>query len=929
MPIRHPPENRVPPVARKKSGSKSRRPRIVKYEQPPETFFRRWRRRIFRRAVIIPIVFLTTVTIGVLGYYWHVFSKRIDQLLSGEIYTRSAGIYAAPKPLFVGENLSVDDLVSYLKRVGYVEKSQQADSERGRYKIDGTNVEVEPSADASVDGQNIFPRLSIQFARGGKGIAALSDLKSGAKFDRTQLEPELISSVAGQERSKRKVIGFKDIPKNLVNAIVTTEDRSFFEHHGVNFRGILRALLHRYSSDSNSPIAEQGGSGITQQLVKNLLLSPERTLRRKLSEAYMSIILETRLNKEQIFELYCNQIYLGQQTGFSIDGVGEAASAYFGKDVTALTLSESAFLAGLIRSPNRYNPYKDNATATSRRNQVLDSMVETGAITPEQAAQAKAEPLKVAPTKGRVDSSDAPYFADYVESQLNEIIPEQDAIQHRRIYTTIDMDLQRAAYTAITNRLNALDNLYAKRKIAPGTVQASLVAMNPKTGEIIAMVGGRDYTKSQLNHVTEAKRQPGSVFKPFVYATALNTAYDPIPRVITPATIYKDEPKTFMVGNQEYSPGNFGDKYSNAPVTLRDALAHSLNVVTVEVAQEVTIGRVMNLAAKDGMPKPQTPYLAMALGTNEATPLQVASAYTAFASNGVRTTPIAINRVTDGKGTTIKQLTGTKNEVLKPEVAFVLTSMLKDVVNRGTAAKLGSFGLKNIPGKLGLAGKTGTSHDGWFAGYTPNLVCVVWVGFDDNSQLGLTGADSALPIWADFMNAALSLHPEWAGDWQMPGGVQTAEIDTTTGQLASADSKNKRTEFFLSGTAPATDKNSAADETVTETDGGKVDDNKDDGGFTYEPAPLPESPPEASPGKPPKLQGRGARATDEAARLQGTITLDIDPTTGLIADPTVCPIIRSKTFIIGQEPRKYCGPQYHTGKAVAPSETRPRVVTPR
>jgi penicillin-binding protein 1B len=934
MPIRHPPENRVPPVARKKSGSKSRRPRIVKYEQPPEGFFQRWRRRLFRRAVIIPIVFLTTVTIGILGYYWHVFSKRIDQLLNGEIFTRSAGIYAAPKPLFVGENLSVDDLVNYLKRVGYVEKSQQADSVRGRYKIDGTNLEIEPSADASVDGQNLFPQLRVQFGRGGKGIAALSDLKSDAKFDRTQLEPELISSVAGQERSKRKVIGFNDIPKNLVNAIVTTEDRSFFEHHGVNFRGIIRALLHRYSSDSNSPIAEQGGSGITQQLVKNLLLSPERTLRRKLSEAYMSIILETRLNKEQIFELYCNQVYLGQQSGFSINGMGEAATAYFGKDVTALTLSESAFLAGLIRSPNRYNPYKDLTTATSRRNQVLDSMIETSAITPEQATEAKSEPLKIAPTKGRVDSSDAPYFADYVEGQLSDIIPEQDAIQHRRIYTTIDMDLQRAAYAAITNRLNALDTLYAKRKIAPGTVQASLVAMNPKTGEIIAMVGGRDYTKSQLNHITEAKRQPGSVFKPFVYATALNTAYDPIPRVITPATVYKDEPKTFTVGNQEYSPGNMGDKYSNQLVTLRDALAHSLNVITVEVAQEVSIGRVMNLAAKAGMPKPQTAYLAMALGTNEATPLQVASAYTAFASNGIRTTPIAINRVTDGKGTTIKQLTGTKNEVLKPEVAYVLTSMLKDVVNRGTAAKLGSFGLKNIPGKLGLAGKTGTSHDGWFAGYTPNLVCVVWVGFDDNSQLGLTGADSALPIWADFMNAALSLHPEWAGDWQMPGGVETAEIDTSTGQLAAADSKTKRTEFFVNGTAPSTDKNSPIDETTTEVDaskvdGGKVEGNKDDGGFDYEPAPLPESPPEALPSKPPKLQARGAQSADGAARLQGTITLDIDPTTGLIADPTVCPIIRSKTFIIGQEPRKYCGPQYHTGKAVAPSETRPRVVAPR
>ncbi|HEX8844163.1 MAG TPA: PBP1A family penicillin-binding protein [Pyrinomonadaceae bacterium] len=925
MPIRHPPEDRVPPVAgKKKNGSKSRRPRIVKYEEktPQTGFVRRTLRRIFRPPVVIALSLITATLIGILAYYWVIFSRRIDKLLSGDIYTRSAGIYAAPKQLFVGENLSVDDLVTYLKRVGYVEKSQQADSSRGRYKIDGATVEVEPSADSMVDGQSIFPRLRVQFTNGGKGITGINDLQSNAKYERAQLEPELISSVAGQERSKRRVIGFKDLPKTLVNAIVATEDRSFFEHHGVNFRGIMRALFKR-NSDPNSPIAQQGGSGITQQLVKNLLLSPERTLRRKLSEAYMSIILETRLNKEQIFELYCNQVYLGQQAGFSINGVGEAASAYFGKDVTALSLSESAFLAGLIRSPNRYNPYKELETATSRRNQVLDSMIETGAITSEQAAQAKAEPLKVAPTKGRVDASDAPYFADYVENQLGDIIQEEGAAQHRRIYTTIDMDLQRAAYAAVTKQLDLLDKIFAKRKIPPGTLQASLVAMNPRTGEIVAMVGGRDYTKSQLNHVTEAKRQPGSVFKPFVYATALNTAYDPVPRIITPATMYKDAPQTFTVGNQEYSPGNFGDKYSNQPVTLRDALTKSLNVVTVEVAQEVTIGRVMNLAAKAGLPKPQKAYLAMALGTNEATPLQVASAYTAFAAGGVRTTPIAISRVTDGRGTTITQLTGTKNEVVRPEVAYVLTSMLKDVVNRGTAAKLSSYGLRNVSGKLGLAGKTGTSRDGWFAGYTPNLVCVVWVGFDDNSQLGLTGAEAALPIFAEFMNSALAAHPEWAGDWQMPGGIQTTEIDPRTGQLATAESPARRAELFLNGTAPSTDDNASPEEIVAEGDDGKSADK-----IEYEPAPLPEATPVTDQRKPPKQEGRGATQADGETGLRGTITLDIDPTTGLIADPEVCPVIRSRTFIFGQEPRKYCGPEYHNNKANQPQGTRPRTVAP-
>ncbi len=912
--IRHPPEDRVPPVARK-NGGKSRRHKIVKYQQPPVGFFRRWARRIFRPPVVIALVFITTVTIGVLGYYWYVFSERIDQLLNGEIFTRSAGIYAAPKQLFVGESLTVDDLVAYLKRAGYVEKAQQADAARGRYAVKGDAVEVEPSAEMMVDGQRTFPRLRVQFR--GKEVAGLADLQGGPPLERAQLEPELISSVTGQERAKRKVVGFKDLPKHLVDAVITTEDRSFFQHYGVNFRGIIRALLRRTGSDQNSPVAQQGGSGITQQLVKNLLLSPERTLRRKLSEAYMSIILETRLTKEQIFELYCNQIYLGQQSGFSINGVGEAASAYFNKDVTTLTLPEAAFIAGLIRSPNRYNPYKDVETATARRNQVLDSMVETSAITKEQAEAAKAEPLKVSPTKGRVDTTDAPYFADYVQTQLGDVIGEQGARQHLRIYTTVDMDLQRAAYTAVTKQLAALDKLYAK-KVPPGTLQAALVAMNPETGAVVAMVGGRDYSKSQLNRVTEARRQPGSVFKPFVYATALNTAYDPVPRVITPATVYKDEPKTFTVGDQEYSPGNFGDKYSNAPVTLRDALVRSLNVVTVEVAQEVTIGRVMNLAAKAGMPKPPKPYLAMALGTNEATPLQVASAYTAFAANGSRTTPVAISRVTTGSGTTVAQLTGTRNEVVRPQVAYVLTDMLKDVVNRGTAAKLNARGLKNVPGKFGIAGKTGTSRDGWFAGYTPHLVCVVWVGFDDNSQLGLTGADAALPIFADFMNAALASHPEWAGDWERPAGLEEAEIDPRTGQLAAADATAKRTEFFINGTAPGDE---TGEEVAVEDAAPEDDADTGDGEFDYEPAPPPVVLPEAAPRKP---EGKGGGREDRDTVLDGTITLDIDPTTGLIADPSVCPVIRSKTYVIGQEPRKYCGPEYHNGKTIQPSETRPR-----
>jgi penicillin-binding protein 1B len=913
MAIRHPPEDHIPRVVR---GGSLPPPRVVRYEEPQPGFFRRFVRLLLRPYFVIPVLLCVVLVVTVLAYYWIIFSARIDNLLKGEVYTRSAGIYAGPKQIHAGQNISQEELLAYLKRAGYVERGQQGDSARGRYVIDGTTVEIDPGQDSVLDSAQTFQPLKVHFIQGGKSIGSITGKDGNARLDKAQVEPELISSVTGRERAKRRVVGYNDLPPDLVSAITVTEDRSFFEHHGINIRGILRALLRRYDSDPNSPIARQGGSSITQQLVKNLLLSPEQTLKRKLAEAYMSVILETRLSKQDIFALYCNQVYLGQQSGFSINGFGEAASAYFNKDVTNLSLPESAFLAGLIRSPNRYNPYHDIDTATARRNQVLESMGETSAITTDQAKQAEGVELKLATTKGRIDISDAPYFADYVQNQLGDLISGQGA-DHLRIYTSVDMDLQRAAYAAVTKQLASLDKIEAKR-VPEGTVQAALVAMNAHTGEIVAMVGGRDYSKSQLNRA-EALRQPGSAFKPFVYATALNTAYDPIPRVITPATVFKDEPKTFTYDNQEYSPGNMGDKYSMQPVTLRDAMVHSLNVVTVDVAMEVTIGRVMNLAAKAGLPRVAHAYPAMALGTAEATPLQVASAYTAFAANGTRTAPLAIDRITTGTGMTIAQPTAQKNEVLRPEIAYVMTSFMKDVVNRGTGAPIRARGFK-----FNVAGKTGTSRDGWFAGYTPDLVCVVWVGFDDGSQLGLTGAASALPIWADFMSAALNTHPEWTGDWQMPEGVQQADIDPTTGQLAKADTINKRSELFIGGTLPG--ENS---DTPTEmADGPPELDGEGTGNKPQtEPATLPEPVPTEPPRKPtPKndsrLNSRDFGDGDASPKLQGTITLDIDPTTGLIAVDS-CPVIRTKTFIIGQEPRKYCGPEYHRKSQPSPQARAP------
>jgi penicillin-binding protein 1B len=434
-------------------------------------------------------------------------------------------------------------------------------------------------------------------------------------------------------------------------------------------------------------------------LVKNLLLSDEYTLERKAKEAFMSVILETRLSKEEIFTLYANQIYLGQQSGVAIYGVGEAARSYFGKDVTALTLSESAMIAGIIRSPNRYNPYKNPDKTTERRNQVLQSMLEAGAINQEAFDAAKREKLTLSEVSANKDLHGMPYFSQYAVEQIPKVVNDPDALQHLRVYTTIDPDLQEAANNAVLNRLQKLDKYFSKDK--KGTVQAALIAIRPKTGEIVAMVGGRDYEQNQFNRATDAMRQPGSVFKPFVYAAAINSAYD-TGRVFTAATIFKDEKKTFTFNNETYSPNNYGDVFSNQDTTLRDSLVKSKNTITVDLAMQLNIGKVMNLATRAGFPKVDRAYPSMALGTAEATPLQVATAYTVFANLGDKASPVAINRITTGDGTTVAAPVTERKNVLRPDVAYIMNDIMKDIINRGTAADAKAWGFNNVPGNLDM-----------------------------------------------------------------------------------------------------------------------------------------------------------------------------------------------------------------------------------
>jgi len=907
------------------------------FQQPPPSFFRSILRLIFNPVTLFLSLF-AILGIGLtLGYFWLEYSDKVDLLLRGEVFTRTAGIYSAPKNLEKNENITPEGLVEYLKSAGYIEKNRQADAARSRYEIKDNAIKIEPGFTASIDDKKIFQPLLVKFKKDGKSIASITDEDADKEINRTQLEPRILSSIAAEGDGRRQAVTFNDLPQNLIKAITVTEDRAFFEHYGVNFRGIARAAWRRYEGDADSPLANQGGSSITQQLVKNLLLTREQTLERKVKEAYMSVILETRLSKEQIFTLYANQIYLGQQTGVSIYGVGEASNAYFGKDVTALSLSETAFLAGIIRSPNRYNPFKNIEKVTERRNQVLDSMLEAGAISAEQAYEAKKTPIelhRVSPTK---ELQGLPYFSQYTLEELPKLITDPEALQHLRVYTTIDPDLQKAAYEIVNKRLERLDKYFPKKQ--KGNLQAALVAIRPKTGEIVAMVGGRNYLENQFNRATDAKRQPGSVFKPFVYATAINSPYDSGSRVLTAATVFKDEKKVFTFGNDTYSPNNYGDTFSNKEITLREALYKSKNVITVDLGMELNIGRVMNLANKAGLPKVEKAYPSMALGTSEVTPLQMAGAYTMFANLGDKVSPLAISRITTGDGRTVVAPTAEKKNVIRPDVAYIMDDIMKDVINKGTAVDAKAWGFKNVPGKTGFAGKTGTSRDGWFAGFTPELVCVVYVGFDDGDDLGMKGSDSALPIWGDFMREALNEHPEWNGDWQMPASVRKGEIDTRNGTLireltnAEADSvqaqqtalKNtantnsqvmpvnadeakiyvsevppefRRIELFIGGTMPNKVLLPTGEENFDANLQGTVQ-------ATPQTTATPFTTWQDAQQDQRNSQPYPQQKNDSEPDFERTITVMFCPVTGMRATAN-CPTKQPKTFKEGEEPKDFC-----------------------
>jgi penicillin-binding protein 1B len=737
------------------------------------------------------LLLLLTAT-GVATYYWISYGRMIDLRLSGHIQQTTARIYATPRRISTGQALTVADLADHLQRAGYSELDMHGTP--GRYVLHGAEIQIYPSSESYFGAKN---QLAVTFS--GNSVQKIRLLETGASVDSAEVEPELLSSLFDSSREKRRAMNINDIPKVLRDAVLSVEDRRFFEHPGFDPVRILGAAW----MDLRHGARLQGGSTISMQVARSFFFNMDRTLRRKIAETVVALELEHRFTKAQIFELYVNEVYLGNRGSFAIHGFGQASLAYFNKDVREISLPEAAFLAGIIHAPNRYSTAERRPErAVEARDRALLSMTENGAITQQQAQDAKKIPLQI--VGAGLEGSTAPYFVDMVKEHLLDRFSEADLLsQSFRVYTTLDPELQRAAADAVDVGAKSVDALLAKRYARwrkagqePPQAQVAIVALDPHNGEIKALIGGRDYGQSQLNHIL-ARRQPGSAFKPFVYAAAFEGAVDGVQPIVTPATTIMDEPTTFDFDGKEYTPNNYGEKF-HGKVTLREALAQSLNVATVKVAELVGYTRVTDMAHQFGLDPSIRATPSVALGAYEMTPLEVAGGYTILANEGVRAEPTYIRDVVNVSGEPLEHNTIRTRRALDPRVAYLVTSMLEDVIDHGTGATVRARGFI-----APAAGKTGTSRDGWFAGYTSNLLCIVWVGFDDNRDLGLSGAAAPAPIWADFMKRAIAL-PAYSNvqPFVMPEGVMRVTIDPDTLQLATPECPITREEVYIHGTEP-------------------------------------------------------------------------------------------------------------------------------
>jgi penicillin-binding protein 1B len=753
---------------------------------------RRWR---VKRWVAIAIGLPLLASLGVTTYYYITFAKLIDDRLHGERVRTIPKVYARPFELRRGQWLTEQEVVDRLNDLGYAERAKT--EKAGEFSRLDNLVTLQPRGGdqagktIKMTFRPLGPRTPGPIGPDGKPVPTTTIDKLevvGAKpLDVVRLEQPLMSSLVTANREKQRRVSLSLIPKMTVQAVLAIEDRRFYEHPGIDPIRIVGAIITNIRG--NKPYLV-GGSTLTQQLVKNFFLTPEKSLKRKFQEQFLAMVLETRASKDEILELYLNDVYLGQRGSFGIHGVSEAARLFFGKDVTNLSLAESATIAGVIQAPFTHSPFSSTTRARDRRNVVLQAMADAGYVSTAAAERAGREPVQVV---AHALDTEAPYFIDLLGQELSEryagLLASQEPVE---IFTTLDINQQRIAQDAVRAGLVQIDEQLSRRKIKT-RAQVALIAIDPRTGDILALVGGRSYNASQFNRALSAKRQPGSVFKPFVYLAAFEGAAAEGRTDLTPATVVNDEKTTFTFEDKEWTPGNYEEAY-DGPITLRRALAHSRNVATVKVAQMTGYDKIANLWKQLGSSTAPKPYPSIALGVFEATPFEVATAYTIFPNYGELRPLRALTRVVNG-GKDLRLVTTPVKRVTRRDTTFLVVNMMRSVINDGTAA-----GARGMGFSLDAAGKTGTTNDlrdAWFVGYTPELLTAVWVGFDDNQPLGLSGSVAALPIWTRFMMGALAGRPSTS--FIAPDGITFLDIDRDTGKLAQPACPRLFSEAFLIG----------------------------------------------------------------------------------------------------------------------------------
>lgn len=729
----------------------------------------------FRNSVLVSMAVFAFVLVSYLGY----LDYNVRTQFEGKRWSIPARVYASPVELYAGYNISSAKFEELLQKLHYRLDTHLASE--GTYFRNGPQVSLKTRTFTFWDQVQPSSVIRVNFNIGG--IANIVDATQTKDLAIVRLDPVQIGSLYPQIKEDRILIKLEEAPDALIKGLLASEDRDFYQHIGISFKGIARAMWMNVLAGH----MVQGGSTITQQLVKNFYLTSERSLSRKIKEALMALILEYRYTKDEILEAYLNEIYLGQDGASAVHGFGLASEFYFGSSLKDLPLEHIASLIALVRGPSEYDPRRYADRSLQRRNLVLEEMETEGYITKQQLATATAKPLNVIANTHR-SSNRYPGFLDLVKRQLKQEYKEEDLTSEGlRIFTTLDTRVQDALEDTLSKKLDQLEKLPKANDL-----EAAAVVTRRDSGEIAALMSGREVASTGFNRALDAVRPIGSLIKPVVYLTALE-----YPDKYTIATPVSDT-EIFIkgAGGNDWSPKNY-DHQEHGLVGFHTALAHSYNLATVRIGMDIGVARVAKTLRSMGITRPLDLFPSFLLGAAQLTPMEVTQIYQTLAGDGFATPLKGIRAVVAADGTRLQSYPFTVRQVLDPSVTYIVNTILQEVMHEGTGRSAYSY----FPADYGLIGKTGTtndSKDSWFAGYTGDYLSVVWIGRDDNKPAGLTGASGALQVWTSLMRQ-ISTQPVTLIP---PDNIRTVWVDPVNGLLANENCPGAKPYPFISGSEP-------------------------------------------------------------------------------------------------------------------------------